>query len=79
MVPLFDTRYPTIAAFVTTIGWVELGHDDNSRLTSFIRALDPGGIVWEGNDDYTTVDEVLHDLENGLRLWMHEQGIMPAE
>ena len=51
-----------------------IGHDD-SPLTSFIRAIDPGGMVWEGKDAYKTLDEAFQDLEQGLERWMREEGI----
>jgi hypothetical protein len=48
-----------------------MGHDDMSR--SFVRALDEDGLVWEGQDDYATLDNALQDLEAGLAAWMQEQ------
>lgn len=73
-----DARYPNVAYFVSAIGWIELGHDDDSPITSFIRALDAGGMVWEGQDDYATLDAAFDDLEQGLGAWMHEEGIAEA-
>jgi hypothetical protein len=75
MATSFDASYPHIARFVDAIGWIEVGHDDDSPLTSFIRAIDPGGMVWEGKDEYKTLDEAFQDLEEGLGNWMREQGI----
>lgn len=69
--------YPNIARFVDVIGWIEFGRDDESPLTSFIRALDLGGMVWEGKDEYETLDEAFQDLEQGLGEWMRKQGIAP--
>ena len=37
------------------------GADDYSQ--SFIRALDMGGMVWEGKPKYKSVDAALDDLE----------------
>ena len=48
---------------------------NNSPLTSFIRAIDPGGMVWEGKDEYKTLDQAFQDLEEGLGRWMREAGI----
>jgi len=45
-------------------GWIEIGHDDMSR--SFIRALDIGGLVWEGETNYATLDEALAALDKAL-------------
>lgn len=79
MVASFETLYPNIAYFVDAIGWIEMGRDDDSPLTSFIRALDQGGMVWEGKDEYKTIDQAFRDLEQGLGEWMREQGIEAEE
>lgn len=65
--------YPHIARWVRSYGWIEIGHDDHSRL--FVRALDVGGMVWEGNEHYATLDEALHALEAGLAAWMKHKGM----
>lgn len=67
----FEETYPTIAQWVQD-GWIEIGRDDYS--TSLVRALDIGGLVWEGRDTYPTLDAALSDLEAGLRQWMEEHG-----
>jgi len=41
-----DQRYPQLTGWIRHQGWVEVGQDDFS--SSFIRVLDPGGMVWEG-------------------------------
>jgi hypothetical protein len=43
-----DATYPTVARRVMEYGWIEIGQDHMSR--SFIRALDEGGMVWEGRE-----------------------------
>lgn len=48
----FATTYPNIAHFVDAIGWIEIGYGHEGYLTSFIRALDEGGMIWEGADEY---------------------------
>jgi hypothetical protein len=73
MAQSFDATCPTIARWVQEYGWIELGQDDMSR--SFIRALDDGGLVWEGRKSYPTLDAALQDLETGLVAWMQEQGL----
>jgi len=65
----FDEMYPNIAHFVSAAGWIEMGYDDDSPLTSFIRAIDSGGMVWEGKDDYATLNAAFDDLEAGLKDW----------
>jgi hypothetical protein len=60
----FETRYPHIANWIVGGGRVELGRTDYSR--SMARALDEGGMVWEGKVHYTGMDELLRDLDEGL-------------
>lgn len=69
----FAQRYPTIDHFVNAHGYIEIGYDENT--TSFIRALDMGGWVWEGKDSYDSLEDALADLEQGLIAWEHEIGI----
>ena len=68
-----DATYPTIAQWVQEYGWIEIGQDDMSP--SFVRALDEGGMVWEGQEHYPTLDAAMQDLEAGLMAWMREQGL----
>ena len=63
----FEKTYPNIARWVDEHqGWIEIGYDVDSPLSSFIRALDCGGMLWEGKDSYETIDEALQDLNAGL-------------
>ena len=41
-----------------------------------VRALDSGGMVWEGKDQYKSIDAALQDLEKGLEEWMEETGLI---
>jgi len=68
-----ERAYPHVVRWVTTHGWIEIGQDDWSR--SFVRALDVGGLVWEGDSSYQSVDDALQDLETGLAEWMRQQAI----
>ena len=67
-----EEAYPSIAQWVESYGWIEIGQDDHSR--SMVRALDTGGMVWEGKTKYASLDELLRDLENGLTDWLNENG-----
>ena len=73
MAQSLDATYPTIARWVQEYGWIEIGQDNMSH--SFVRALDDGGMVWEGRRPYPTLDAALQALEAGLRAWMQEQGL----
>jgi hypothetical protein len=65
----FETRYPNIAAWVQD-AWVEIGHDDCGR--AFVRALDIGGLAWEGKRRYRTFDEALRALDKGIGDWLEQ-------
>ena len=65
------STYPNIAHFVDAIGYVEIGYDHDGYLTCFIRAFDEGGMVWEGEDEYPSLDAAFASLEE----WMEEMGI----
>ena len=51
---------------------IEIGYDGNQR--SFIRALDSGGMVWEGSMEYATIESALPELDDALAAWMKENG-----
>jgi hypothetical protein len=67
MAALFEECYPNIAAWVQD-GWIEIGHDSNSG--SFIRVLDEGGLVWESDKPYTSIDQALADAEQAIAKWL---------
>lgn len=66
-----ERTYPHIARWVKTQGWIEIGSDDYR--SSFVRALDEGGMVWEGAASYPTLDAALRALDAALRDWLREQ------
>jgi len=63
----FEKSYPNIANWVNSHGWIELGQDEYS--SSLVRALDEGGMVWEGSAHYGTLDEAFDALETALAEW----------
>ena len=66
----FEDSYPNIARWVKSHGWIELGPDEFS--SSLVRALDEGGMVWEGTANYGTLDEAFDVLETALAEWMEQ-------
>ncbi len=65
-----DEAFPHLTAWVTAHGWIEIGYDNAHR--SFIRALDSGGMVWEGRMVYATLESALQALDDALAAWMKE-------
>jgi len=66
----FERFYPNITRWVNGYGWIEIGQNDCS--SSFIRVLDEGGLVWEGEDSYETMNDAMKALESGIAEWMKE-------
>ena len=66
----FEKSYPNIAHWVRLQGWIELGRDHYRP--SLVRALDEGGMVWEGSAHYESVDEAFDALETALAEWMEQ-------
>ena len=66
-----EQAYPRVARWVQGYGWIELDHHDMGR--SFVRALDDGGLVWEGTASYACVDDALQALDAALAAWLREQ------
>jgi hypothetical protein len=59
-----DDRYPSLSAWVNGGGWIEIGSDHYSN--SFIRVLDTGGMVWEGEITYQSLDAALDAADTAL-------------
>lgn len=68
----FESKYPNLATWVLGDGWVEIGKTEWTH--SFVRALDLGGMVWEGKRKYKTIDEALQALDAGIKAWTDENG-----
>ena len=68
----FEAKYPNLAGWVLSGGWVEIGETDWTR--TFVRALDQGGMVWEGKTKYKIIDAALKALDAGIKAWMDEIG-----
>lgn len=46
----FAEQYPTVARWIATQGWIEVGLIDG--MGAFVQALDEGGLCWEGKAEY---------------------------
>jgi hypothetical protein len=68
----FEGSYPNIAAWVSNGGWIEIGYVEYTG--SFARALDEGGMIWEGVSRYESLDYALKALNQGIAEWIEEHG-----
>jgi hypothetical protein len=69
----FEEKYPNLTNFVYHQGKIEIGYDYNTR--SFVMAYDEGGTVYEGKNEYDTIEDALADLEAGITEYLEENGI----
>jgi hypothetical protein len=66
-----EQAYPRVARWVQGYGWIQLGHDDMGR--SFVRALDDGGLEWDGAASYACINDALQALDAGLATGLRDQ------
>jgi hypothetical protein len=69
----FEEQYLTIHRFVEEIGWIEIGQHE--IISVFVRAYDLGSTVYEGKDNYPSMEAALQDLEVGIKAYLDENGI----
>jgi uncharacterized Zn finger protein len=69
----FDDLFPTVAEWARDFGWIEIGRTDDYS-PSFVRVLDEGGMIWESDEKFETVDAALRAAEAHIEDWMVEQG-----
>ena len=65
----FEEKYSHLSDWVMGGGWVEIGQDGGGYSNSFIRALDEGGMIYEGEGKYKTMDDALQALDTGIKEW----------
>jgi hypothetical protein len=69
----FEDKYPNITRWVyQEYGRIEIGWNPDFPLTSFVRATDMGGMPWEGEDEYESLDDALLDLEINVKAYLRE-------
>jgi hypothetical protein len=66
----FEITYPNITHWVEIHGWIEIGADEYS--TSLVRVLDGGGMIWESEDDYDSLDAALQAVDAAIAKWLAE-------
>lgn len=71
---VFTANYPNVTTWVQSGGLIEMGINHNTN--SSVRALDEGGIIWQGRTEYPTMDATFEALEAGIAAWLTKQGII---
>jgi hypothetical protein len=67
----FEQLFPSLSRWVQGYGYIELG-DDDCR-TSLIRVLDIGGMLWESESRYPSLDDALQAAEAAVAKILREQ------
>ena len=68
----FEEKYPNISAWVLD-GQIEIGYGEYDDV--FIRAIDAGGVAWESDAKFSSMDEALSALDQGMADWCEEIGV----
>jgi len=61
-------KYSYLADWLDGRGYIELGSNEYSR--SFIRILDEGGMIWEGEEEYESLEAALAEAEAEIVKWL---------
>ena len=65
-------RYPSLTAFIESGGRLEIGSIYQLGISAIV--LDEGGVVWEGKKSYESLEGLLNEAENGIKLWIDNHG-----
>jgi hypothetical protein len=76
MATSFAELYPNLAYWVESFGWIEMGQDDYSQ--SLIRVLDIGGMIWESEEEYDSLDAALQEADAAIADWFKQEKIADA-
>ena len=66
--PSQGDTYPNLSRWVAEFGALEIGYCPHTK--SFIRALDEGGMAWQGRPGYPSLDAAMADAEEGVGRWL---------
>ena len=58
---MFGDNFPYLAAWVETIGWIEMG--ENEMTNSLLRILNEGGTVWSDEESGSIEEALIHGEE----------------
>jgi hypothetical protein len=69
-VPTLESTYPLISRWLARSGSIEIGR--TGKTDAMARALDNGEPAWIGRDSYGTLDEIMRDMNEGLKQWFRD-------
>jgi hypothetical protein len=71
MVPSFDEAYPALHQWAMSHGWIEVGVIEG--FSSMIQVLNEGGLSWEGESSYPSLDAAFKAADEAIARWLDEE------
>ena len=68
----FEKEYPNISAWVQD-GQIEIGYREFDD--TFLRVIDEGGVIWESDESYPSLDIALAAMDEAIADWYKKNGI----
>lgn len=75
MAQAIDERYRNIRMWIAD-GGIEIGDCDSGYTTITARVVDAGGVVWETEETFTSLEAVLDAIKAAIANWCKEKGIV---
>ena len=69
--PSFDEAYPALHQWATSHGRIEVGVIDGCG--PMIQVLDEGGLIWEGESAYPSLDAAFKAADEAIARWLEEE------
>ncbi len=63
-------KYPFLTDFINSGGDLSIGNIYQMQISAI--ATDEGGTVWEGEEEYDSIEALLFDAEEGIKEWIEE-------
>ena len=71
-----EEKYPFIASWVVD-GQIQIGQADSWHSYEPLAAvIDAGGLVWETNEPFDSLDDLLDRMEKAISHWCKQHGII---
>ena len=67
-----EEKYPFIASWVVD-GQIQIGQTESYE--PFAAVIDQGGVIWETDEPFTSMDALFDEMEQGIGRWCKEYGI----
>jgi len=66
----FDEGHPALREWVTSHGWIEVGLIEG--FSSMIQVLNEGGLIWECEASYPSLDAAFRAADEAIARWLEE-------